>query len=153
MPLNIRDLAITAPAFGEGGAMPERFTQDADDVSPELRFAGVPGEAVELALICHDPDAPLPDGFTHWVLYGIPPHVEVLEEGSDQYTSGANDSGDEGYRGPRPPEGHGPHRYYFWLYALDSRVDAPPGLTRTQLMDRIRDHIIEQNRVVGVYER
>jgi phosphatidylethanolamine-binding protein (PEBP) family uncharacterized protein len=45
------------------------------------------------------------------------------------------------------------HHYYFWIYALDSEVDAEPGLGRTELLERIEDHVIEQARVVGTCER
>ncbi len=57
-----------------------------------------------------------------------------------------------GYTGPAPPSGHGVHHYYFWLYALDKKLDLKPGLTRNQLLDAIDDHIIVQSRNVGIYE-
>ena len=52
-----------------------------------------------------------------------------------------------------PPEGHGSHHYYFWLYALDTEIHARPGLTRGELLDAIGDHVIEQARMVGTYRR
>jgi phosphatidylethanolamine-binding protein (PEBP) family uncharacterized protein len=54
--------------------------------------------------------------------------------------------------GPAPPDGHGPHHYYFWAYALDEDLDLPPGLDRLGLIERIEDHVIEQARLVGTYE-
>lgn len=154
MPLNIQDLEIRSQAFEPGARCPTRFTGEGEDVSPKLDWSGVPDGTRQLALICHDPDAPLPYGFTHWVLYNIPADATGLEEGGgSKYTEGENDFGDTGYGGPMPPEGHGTHRYYFWLYALDTELDAEPGLTRAELLERIEDHVIEQNRVVGTYER
>jgi Raf kinase inhibitor-like YbhB/YbcL family protein len=100
----------------------------------------------------HDPDAPLVDGFTHWVAYGIAADATGLPEGGDGARSGANTLGNEGYMGPAPPEGHGPHHYYFWAYALDEDLDLPPGLDRLGLIERIEDHVIEQARLVGTYE-
>jgi hypothetical protein len=47
---------------------------------------------------------------------------------------------------------HGPHHYYFWVYALDDDLDLPEGLDRRALIDRIEDHVIEQARLIGVYE-
>jgi Raf kinase inhibitor-like YbhB/YbcL family protein len=153
MGLNIQDLEISSPAFDAGGRIPTRHARDGDDVSPELRWSGVPDGTAQLAVVCHDPDAPLPHGFTHWVVYGIPADASGIEEGGGgRYTEGENDFGEQGYGGPMPPEGHGTHHYYFWVYALDTEVDAAPGLTREDLLDRIGDHIIEQNRVVGTYE-
>lgn len=154
MPLNIKDLTITSPAFDAEGAIPRKYAKDGDDVSPPVEWSGVPEGTRQLALICHDPDAPLPDGFAHWVVYGIPPSASGIPEGGGgQYTQGRNDYGDQGYGGPQPPEGHGRHHYYFWIYALDTEIDAEPGLNRRELLDRISEHIVEQNRLVGTYER
>jgi Raf kinase inhibitor-like YbhB/YbcL family protein len=102
----------------------------------------------------HDPDAPLVDGFTHWVLYGIPGDAGgVPEGGGDAHVQGVNDFGEQRYNGPAPPPGHGSHHYYFWVYALDDELDLPAGLTRRQLHERIADHVIEQARLVGTYSR
>jgi Raf kinase inhibitor-like YbhB/YbcL family protein len=154
MPLNIKDLKIESPAFGQGQRIPTRHTGEGEDVSPELRWSGVPAGTAQLALVCHDPDAPLPYGFTHWVVYGIPADATGIEEGGGgKFTEGQNDFGNSGYGGPMPPEGHGTHHYYFWLYALDTEIDAGSGLTRAELLEQIKDHVIEQNRLVGTYER
>jgi hypothetical protein len=154
MGLNIADLAISAPAFTALGPIPDKHAKDGQDISPQLDWSGVPAGTVELAVICHDPDAPLPDGFTHWVLYGIPASEQgVKEGGGSAYTEGINDFGDSGYGGPQPPPGHGVHHYYFWIYALDTELRAGPGLNRRELLDAMSDHILEQNRVVGTYEQ
>ena len=153
MGLNIKDLTVSSPAFSAGGPIPDRHAKDHGDVSPALQWNGVPDGTRQLAVICHDPDAPLPHGFTHWVVYGIPPDTQEIAEGQGgQFTEGQNDFGATGYGGPQPPPGHGPHHYYFWVYALDAPVDAGPGLTRAELLDRIGERIIEQNRLVGTYE-
>lgn len=152
--LNIQDLEISSPAFDATERIPTKHTVDGEDVSPPLQWTGVPDGTVELALVCHDPDAPLPRGFTHWLVYNIPADVTQIEEGGGkQFTEGKTDFGDTGYGGPACPEGHGVHHYYFWLYALDNELAAEPGITRGQLLERIEDRIIEQNRIVGTYER
>jgi Raf kinase inhibitor-like YbhB/YbcL family protein len=154
MGLNIADLEISTSAFEPHGRFPDRHTADEENVSPELSFGGLPEGTKQIAVVCHDPDAPLPDGFTHWVVYGIPPDTSGIPEGGgSSFVEGQNDAGEQGWYGPAPPEGHGTHHYYFWVYALDTEVDAEPGLTRTELLERIGDHVIEQARVVGTYER
>ena len=154
MPLNIQDLAITSSAFASEARMPIRHAGDGDDVSPPLHISGVPEGTQELAIICHDPDAPLPHGFTHWVVSGIPADTTEIPEGAgSNYTEGVNDFGNTGYNGCMPPEGHGVHHYYFWVYALDAEIDAPAGLSRLDMLDRVSDHVIEQARLVGLYER
>ena len=154
MALNIKDLAITSPAFGFGEPIPTRHTGEGEDVSPELRWTGVPEGTRQLAVICHDPDAPLPHGFTHWVVYGIPPSATGIPEGGGgEFPEGRTDFGQTGYGGPAPPPGHGTHHYYFFIYALDSEITDGPGLTRLELLERISDHLIEMNRLVGTYYR
>ena len=151
--LHLGDLAITSPSFEAGGPIPADHTGDGADVSPELAWHAIPSGTRQLALVCHDPDAPLTYGFTHWVVYGIPPDVTGLPQGGgNAFTEGENDFGERGYLGPAPPPGHGTHHYYFHLYALDTTLDAAAGLTRRELLERIDDHIIEQARVVGTYQ-
>jgi hypothetical protein len=154
MAMNIKDLQIHSPAFTSLEHIPKRYTSDGENVSPPLAWSGVPPGTQQLALICHDPDAPLPQGFTHWLIYSIPPTVnQIAEAGGNKFTQGTNSSNQPGYTGPAPPKGHGPHHYYFWLYALDAELDLKPDMNREQLLDAIADHVIEQARLVGVYER
>ena len=151
MGLKLGDLAVSSPAFESGGRIGERYANDKGNSQPEIRITGVPPGTAELALICHDPDAPLPFGFTHWVLYGIPPETTVIREnGGSAFRSGRNDFGVAGYGGPQPPARHGPHHYYFWVYALDARVKGTP--SRREFLERYGDHVLEQARLVGVYE-
>ena len=150
--LNVADLKLTSPAFDHHRAIPARHSGDGDDVSPELMWSGAPEGTKAFAIVVHDPDAPLVDGFTHWVAYGIPGDANHLPEGGgDAVTHGTNSMGNAGYNGPAPPPGHGTHHYYFWVYALDDDLDLEPGLDRRALHDRIEDHVIEQARLVGTY--
>ncbi len=150
MALNIQDLAITALDFAPGERIPDRHAHDKGNEVPRFRISGVPSDAVELAVICHDPDAPLPHGWTHWVLYGLPADAgEIGPEADATYRGGPTGFGEPGWGGPLPPPGHGVHHYYFWVYALAHPVEGTPSRE-----DFLRDHadaIIEQNRVVGTY--
>lgn len=149
--LNVADLKITSPAFDHHKRIPERHSGDGEDVSPELAWSGAPEGTKAFAVVVHDPDAPLVDGFTHWVAYGIPGTANGLGEGTDEVVHGQNSMGNTGYMGPAPPPGHGTHHYYFWVYALDEDLDLPPGLDRRGLLERIEDHVIEQARLVGTF--
>jgi len=150
--LNVQDLEVQSSAFESHDAIPSRHTPDGENVAPELRWSGVPDGTEAFAVVVHDPDAPLVDGFTHWVAYGIPGDATGLPEGGGDAVQGTNSLGDEAYGGPAPPEGHGPHHYYFWVYALDEDLGLEPGLSRRELFERIEDHVIEQARVIGTYE-
>ncbi len=152
MDLNHGDLRISAPAFEFDAPIPERFSNAAGDTSPELQWSNVPDGTVELVLVVHDPDAPLADGFTHWVATGIDPSSSGLPEGAQEgFTAGVNTAGSGGYMGPAPPPGHGNHHYFFHLYALDAPLDASGAGTRDEVLERIEGHIIEQARTVGTY--
>ncbi len=150
--LNVQDLAIGSSAFEGHKAIPPRHTGDGEDVSPALEWSGVPEGTRSFAVVVHDPDAPLVDGFTHWVAYNIPAEATGLPEGGEGATPGVNSMGNQGYNGPAPPPGHGPHHYYFWVYALDADLGLEPGLDRRELLSRIEDHVIEQARTIGTYE-
>jgi Raf kinase inhibitor-like YbhB/YbcL family protein len=56
------------------------------------------------------------------------------------------------YRGPAPPAGN-PHRYHFVVYALDAPLDVKAGLTRQELMDAMKGHVIGRGELVPIYER
>ena len=153
MKMHLGDLQIMSPAFGSLRNIPKHFTVSGDNNSPPLNWMDAPDNTKEFALICYDPDAPVTYGFTHWVVYGIPPETNSIGEGEGKnFTDGVNSTGNTGYSGPNPPSGHGPHHYYFWLFAIDQKLYLDPGLTREEVLDAIDSHIIVQARYVGIYE-
>lgn len=106
----------------------------------------------------HDPDAPRPGGFTHWVLFNIPANVAAIEpsvppEGtiSGIGVQGNNDAGKIGYMGPCPPSGT--HRYFVRLYALDVELKLKPGASHEQVQDAMSGHVIAQAELMGTYAR
>ena len=149
--LNVADLRLRSPAFAGHKPIPPRHASDGEDVSPPLEWSGVPEGTKSFAIVVHDPDAPLVDGFTHWVAYGISGDMRGISEGADGVVAGTNSFGNQGYNGPAPPPGHGPHHYYFWIYALDDELELEPGLDRRALLKLIEDHVIEQARLIGTY--
>jgi Raf kinase inhibitor-like YbhB/YbcL family protein len=151
-------LTLTTTAFTPGGDIPARFTCDGDDVSPALRWEGVPEGTRSFALVMDDPDAPR-GTWQHWLLYHLPPATRDLPEdmpADESLPSGArqgrNDFGKPGYGGPCPPAGPA-HRYYFRLYALDVVPDVKAGATRSALDRAIRGHILAEAELMGRYRR
>ncbi|MFE7416831.1 YbhB/YbcL family Raf kinase inhibitor-like protein [Rhodococcus sp. NPDC057529] len=152
MKINKGTLSISSSAFEHGERMPDAHSKNGRGVSPLLSWTGVPEGTKSFALVVHDPDAPLIDGFTHWVLYGIPAQTDsVPEGGGTDYVQGVNSTGAPGWTPAAPPAGHGTHFYYFHLYALDAELDLPPGLSMAELLREIDPHVINQARVVGTY--
>jgi phosphatidylethanolamine-binding protein (PEBP) family uncharacterized protein len=111
------------------------------NVSPELHWSGVPAGTKSLALIVHDPDAPVPGGFYHWALYDLTPGLTHFAAGIER-----------GYYGPCPPAGK-VHHYHFTLYALDvENVGAAGKLDAKQLLAKIQGHVIAQTTLTGLYQ-
>src|SRR5207245_4867474 len=108
-------MKISSSAFQEGGTIPEKFSKNGQNVSPELRIEGTPAEAKSLALIVDDPDAPV-GLFTHWLVWNIDPKTTQIAEDSvpKGAVQGKNDFPGQRYDGTYPPSGA--HRYYFMFF-------------------------------------
>jgi Raf kinase inhibitor-like YbhB/YbcL family protein len=152
------DIALTSSAFRFGERIPTEYTADGRNVSPPLKWDGVPAGAKSLALTCEDPDAPK-GLFAHWVAFNLSPDTTELGEGvpakeslPDGTAQGVNGFGNPGYGGPSPPAGK-PHRYAFHLYALDEKLNLPAGATREQLTSAMQGHVIAQGELTGTYGR
>jgi Raf kinase inhibitor-like YbhB/YbcL family protein len=150
-------ITVTSSAFTEGALIPKRHTCDAEDISPDLRWSGVPAGAKSVALICDDPDAPV-GTWVHWVLFNIPVEVSALPAGvpadatlQNGARHGKNDFRKLGYGGPCPPGGT--HRYYFKLYALDSLLELESGSTKAQVLAAMKGHILAEGQLMGRYKR
>ena len=148
---------ITTTAFRDGSSIPKRFTCDGPDVSPALSWGDPPAGTRSLAIIADDPDAPA-GTWVHWVLYDLPAETRKLPEGvakdrelPNGALQGRNDFGKIGYNGPCPPRGS-EHRYFFKLYALDSRTGLKAGATKSELERTMKGHILSQAQLVGKFQ-
>lgn len=150
-------MQLHSAAFEDGGDIPAQYSCDGAGISPPLVWDHLPGETGSLVLIVDDPDAPL-GTWVHWLLYNIPPETVGLAEdlpgksgippGSQQ---GLNSWRKEAYGGPCPPSGE--HRYFFKLYALDSRLDLASGADKKELMAAMEGHVLDQGQLVVHYRR
>ena len=144
---------ITVSGFANGGHVPPRHTCDGEDVSPAIHWKGAPDEALGFVLILDDPDAPV-GTWNHWLLYDIPNTTESLPEGGSAGQSGTNDFGRSGYGGPCPPRGHGPHRYFFKVFAMNTpSLGLPAGAKRADLDAAMLGKVLAQAEYMGRYER
>ena len=151
------DIEIISSAFEDGGLIPAKYTCDGADVSPPLRWDAVPEGTKSIALICDDPDAPM-GTWVHWVLFNLPADTgELAEDVSPDKTlsngawQGTSDFGRIGYGGPCPPSGT--HRYFFKIYALDTKLDLPAGARKNDLVKAMQGHILGQGQLIGKYKR
>jgi hypothetical protein len=149
-------MLLEIEGFPPGGTIPAEFTCAGANHSPAVRWSGAPPGTKSFALILDDPDAP-GGTWNHWLLWNIPGTASSLKQGEEPrkpVRSGTNDFGKPGYGGPCPPKGHGPHRYFFRLFALDAaEVDAPAGARRALLDCALAPHILARAEYMGRFER
>ena len=147
---------LSINAFREGETIPRQHTCEGADLSPALEWSGEPAETKSFGLIMDDPDAPA-GVWNHWLLWDLPPSVHSLAEGSkpgQAGKSGVSDFGRPGYGGPCPPRGHGPHRYFFKLSALDvPSLGLAGGAKRAELDRALKNHVLAEAKYMGRYER
>lgn len=147
---------LFSSAFPEGGFIPVLQTCEGADLSPSLEWSGAPVETRSFALVLEDPDAPS-GVWCHWLLYDVGSKIHNLAQGLRAGAlglSGTNDFGKPGYGGPCPPKGHGAHRYFFKLYALNVHtLGLPAGIKRAELLTAIKGHILGEAQYMGRFER
>jgi Raf kinase inhibitor-like YbhB/YbcL family protein len=151
-------LQLRSPAFQANREIPSKYTCEGQDISPPLTWDGLPPDTRSLALIVDDPDAPDPAAPTrtwvHWVLSDISPRAQLLAEGARELPSGTvegvNDWQRTGYGGPCPPVGR--HRYFFKLYALDTKLNLVKP-SKAQLESAMQGHVLGRAELVGTYEK
>jgi Raf kinase inhibitor-like YbhB/YbcL family protein len=143
-------LVVSSTAFSEGGIIPAKYSCRGAQVSPPLHITHVPSGTQSLALIVHDPDAPMAGGFTHWVMWNIDVKGNIPQNftGAEQ---GLNSAKEHGYKGMCPPSGM--HHYIFYVYALDSRLNLDKNTDKAGLEQAMQGHIIGQGQLTGLFKK
>lgn len=151
------EIQVTSTAFKEGGMIPAKYTCKGENVSPPLKIESVPEEAKSLVLICDDPDAPV-GIWVHWVLFDLPPNTTELKENippektlKNGAIHGTNDFRKLGYGGPCPPSGT--HRYYFKVYALDTKLGLKVGATKKEVEASMKGHVLREGKLMGKFSK
>lgn len=150
-------MRIESPAFEENGLLPSAYTCDGVGVNPPLTFADVSKDAKSLTLIVDDPDVSKdrhPDGlFVHWVLWNIDPLTVGIGENSvpQGAVEGATTRGVPGFVRACPPDRE--HRYFFKLYALDTRLDLPVVAGKDELEKAMEGHVVASATLMARYDR
>ena len=145
----MKELKITSPAFANKGLIPAKYTCDGEDVNPPLSIEGISDGTQSLALIVDDPDAPM-GTWDHWTLWNILP-LEKIEENNAPGVEGLNDFNKHSYGGPCPPSGT--HRYFFKVYALDTKLNLKPNSRKKDLEKAMKEHILARGEIIGLYKR
>ncbi|MEU9237810.1 YbhB/YbcL family Raf kinase inhibitor-like protein [Streptomyces subrutilus] len=158
----VPELSVSSTDLTAGGPLPDAHVYAKGNSSPQIGWSAGPEGTGSYAVTCYDPDAPTGSGFWHWTVFDIPVDVAELATGAgtggfEGLPAGAvqvrNDYGSRGFGGAAPPEGDGPHRYVFTVYAVDREnlgldADATPALVGFHL----RFHAIARGRLIAHYE-
>jgi Raf kinase inhibitor-like YbhB/YbcL family protein len=145
----MKELSVSSPAFENNKFIPSKYTCDGDNVNPPLTIEGVPNETKSLVLIVDDPDAPM-GTWDHWIVWNIPP-TSKIEENAVPGTEGVNDFRKHSYGGPCPP--WGTHRYFFKVYAVDTKLDLSLNSRKKDVEKAMQNHILAKGELVGLYHR
>jgi Raf kinase inhibitor-like YbhB/YbcL family protein len=132
------------------------------DISPALSWSGAPTDTRSFAVTVYDPDAPTGSGFWHWAVANIPGDISNLPESAGsadgaQLPVGAfqlpNDARMARYVGGAPPPGHGEHRYFVTVHALDVHdIGVPPDSTPAYLGFTMASHILARAILIATAE-
>ena len=151
-------LSISSSAFNEGDRIPDKYTCEGEDISPQLIWSDTPEGTKSFTLICDDPDAPM-GTWDHWLIYNIPADSEGLSEAvptdeslTDGSKQGLNSWEKKSYGGPCPPPGD-PHRYFFKLYALDTMLTLTGDADKSTLENAMQEHILAEAQLMGTFSR
>lgn len=153
-------LILTSSAFDHDGPIPQDFTSYGDNISPPLDWT-LQLDAESFVLVVEDPDAPTETPVVHWLLWNIPGAAKGLKQRMPAGThpsdpagaiQGLNAHGEHAYLGPRPPAGHGVHRYHFQLFALDKALDLSPGAPLVELLNILKRDSIAAADLIGLFE-
>lgn len=145
---------LKSAAFQDGQELDPSFTADEEDaVAPPLEWSAPPAGTQELVLVVEDPDAPAPEPFCHWLVWGLPGQKGQLLEGEVPPRVGKNSYGNSEWLLPDPPLGHGAHDYVFQLFALDLPLVQMPGADRGEIVEAMKDHVLGVAILTGTYAR
>ena len=132
------------------------------DASPQLAWSGAPAGTKSYAVTVYDPDAPTGSGFWHWAVANLPAGTSSLPEGAGDDTgsglpAGAlqlrNDAGAARFVGAAPPAGHGAHRYFITVHALDVEdIGVPAEATPAFLGFTMAGHILARATLIATAE-
>jgi Raf kinase inhibitor-like YbhB/YbcL family protein len=160
---NITTMELTSSAFAHNSLIPSKYTCDGTNTSVPLSIRNAPAEAKSLVLIATDPDIPEVfkeqqgiQMFDHWTAFNIPPMTAEIEEGrGPEGVLGNNSRGEKKYTGPCPPPQYEPseHRYFFRLSALDTILALPEGVSREEVEEAMKGHVLEEAELIGRYKR
>lgn len=159
----IRPIELNSSAFKHGDMMPEECGLLGGNVPPDLQWHDSGADVESYVLMVEDPDIPVPGfimpSWVHWLVYDIAAETTSIPGGrpdtgasGNRLKTGLNSFGKRAYSGPCPP--FGAHRYFFKVYALDTKLELPPSkANRKSVLEAMAGHVVGSGELVGKYKR
>ena len=152
-------ITVKSNTFAPLGAIPVSSTAYDKNISPDLRWTGVPKGTKSIVLMMEDPIALSPKPAVHWLVANLPASARSLPKGIKPNSmpmgamQGGNLLGETAYFGPKPPADGLDHHYHFQIFALKKKLNLPAGYNRVALLDAMAGNVIGKGELVGKYER
>ena len=164
--LRAEPFTLTSTSYKDGDTVPAKHAGaipgrncGGENVSPQLSWSNPPANTKSYAILMIDPDGGRGIGTVHWVAYGITASKTSLAEGEGSaepkdHVGGKNSSNINYYFGPCGPAGDSQHHYIITVIATDLEPNAlPPGLTRDELLEKLKGHALAPASIVGKFVR
>ncbi|QTC91642.1 YbhB/YbcL family Raf kinase inhibitor-like protein [Brevundimonas goettingensis] len=152
---------LTSTDITDGGVLPDAQVAAKGNTSPQLSWSGAPEGTKSYAITVYDPDAPTGSGFWHWTVANIPADVTELPTAAGSAggdlpkgaVQGRTDYGKAGFGGAAPPQGHGPHRYIFTVFAVDAdRLEVTADDSGAVFGFNLHFHTLAKATITATYE-
>ena len=147
-------LAVTSPAFQDGGDIPRENTQYGANLFPGLRWSKGPSGTQSYVVIMQGDPVTGSTTSIHLTLFNVPASLTQLDAGMTTAPSGTtygpNVHGlNQPYAGPHPHTA-ARQRYHLQVFALDTPLDSNPRLSFAALESAMTGHVLASGDLVGL---
>lgn len=154
--------ALQCRSYDPEGKIPSRYAHGSvggKNTSPGFAWHDGPISTKSFAFSIVDPH-PVARNWVHWMIVDIPFNAREIPEGASctgKMPKGTrelmNTDGEQGYGGPAPPAGSGPHPYVATLYALNvEKLDLPKNASLRQFLNAIEGKVIAEVEMRAFFE-
>jgi Raf kinase inhibitor-like YbhB/YbcL family protein len=153
-------LTLTSADIKEGQQVPDTFSQNGANKSPQLTWTAGPAGTKAYVVATQDPYMGRPTPVQHWIVWNIPADVTMLPQGvpttatldSPKGAVQATVGTAAGYRGPKPPAGQ-THQYVYQVFALDGplTVADPTKANADSIAALMKGHVLAAGKLTAPY--
>ncbi|MDE6088011.1 MAG: YbhB/YbcL family Raf kinase inhibitor-like protein [Oscillospiraceae bacterium] len=150
-------LEFTCTGMKNSDKFPIEYTGRGKNISPEFLIKNLDENAKTLVITLEDISHPIKN-FTHWIIWNIPAKNKIPQAIPSGRMIADLDNAMQGvaygfhrYAGAKPPK-HTTHYYKFTIYVLDCSLDLKASSTKTKVLRKAKDHVIQKGEFSGYFE-